>query len=514
MGRCVSRTTRVTVSRLPRLALLLALSALPAACVSEMSELTSPAPDQAWNAEGKSGDYSVPANMEAASPISSADQRSPASSTPQIRRDHAYTLPELIDMGQRLNPATRVAWEQARQAATAVGMVEATFLPVITANIIAGQQEVTTPIPTLTGGTAYLDTTVSGTVPSVTLQWLIFDFGERQAWRDAAKQNAYAASVSFNGTHQALIYNITRAYYQYGAASRNLQIARQTLTNSRRLQDAANTRYKNGVGTTIETAQAKQIVAQSGFRLVQAEDTARDSYQDLLGAVGLSPHTNIKIASDAARRLPRPRALPTEELVRTALARRPDVLASYAAVKASEANARAADAAFMPKVYLGAMAAANNGRIQAGSLPGLGLQNTSTGIVVGASVPIYDGGLRANQRRQAQSVTRAAIATHEQVRTAAIREIVVASDTLRSALASHNAASELVNAAGVTYNASFEAFKNGLVPITDVTTAETGLLDARQAQADAHAASLIAASTLAFSLGNMTSKNAPSQAVR
>ncbi|MFC5586853.1 TolC family protein [Nitratireductor kimnyeongensis] len=514
MGFGLSLSRKNIGSRIFTLTLIHTICILTSACVSEYIEPEADTPEQSYSVGGKNGDYSIPPDQEAASSVSELTEKATAFSTDHIKHGYAYSLPELIDIGQRLNPATRVAWEQARQAAAAVGMVEATFLPVITANIIAGQQRVVTPVPKLTGGTDHVGTTINGVVPNIALQWLIFDFGERQAWRTAAEQNAHAANINFNGSHQVLIYNISRAYYQYGATKNNLAIAQQTLANSRRLMDVANTRYKNGVGTSIETAQAKQLVAQSRFRLVQAEDALRDAYHDLIGSVGLPATTNIKISDESARRLPRPRALPTEELVKAALAQRPDVLASYAAIKASEANVRATDAAFMPKVYLGAMASANSGSIQTGNLPGLGLQNTSTGILVGATVPIYDGGLRTNQRRQAEAGVRAAEAAHEQTRSAAIREIVIASDTLRSALASYSAANELVEAAGVTYDASFDAFKNGVVPITDVIAADSGLLDAKQAKAEAHAASLIAASTLAFSLGNMTSRNSPQTAIR
>ena len=41
-----------------------------------------------------------------------------------------YDLVELIDLAQRLNPETRVAWEAARQAAIGVGLVESAYFPV------------------------------------------------------------------------------------------------------------------------------------------------------------------------------------------------------------------------------------------------------------------------------------------------------------------------------------------------------------------------------------------------
>ena len=42
-----------------------------------------------------------------------------------------YDLPALIDLAQRRNPATRIAWERARAAAAAVGLAEAQYYPTL-----------------------------------------------------------------------------------------------------------------------------------------------------------------------------------------------------------------------------------------------------------------------------------------------------------------------------------------------------------------------------------------------
>jgi len=57
--------------------------------------------------------------------LKSAD-RSPID--PQKR----YQLDERVDLAQRLNPETRVAWERARQAAIGFGLVESECYPVLT----------------------------------------------------------------------------------------------------------------------------------------------------------------------------------------------------------------------------------------------------------------------------------------------------------------------------------------------------------------------------------------------
>lgn len=478
-----------------RFGLLLGLGLSIQGCATDTSTLksTSASPDTPWAADGAvatAGDFSVPANPE----VGRVDAG--------IQSGEVYGLPELIDLAQRNNPSTRIAWEQARQAALAVGVTEAAFLPVLTANVIGGVQDIVTPLSTVI-------TTESDLAANLVLQWLVFDFGQRQALKQVAEQNAYSANVIFNGSHQTLIYNVTRSYYQFGAAQNDLPIAKQALANSQDLQDAANARFANGTGTSIEIAQAKQLVAQSKLRLVIAQDGLRDSYQDLLGAVGISPKSHIKISSSSSRKLPRATSVPTDQLIEDALARRPDVLASYAAVKASQAGERAADAEFKPKVYVSAIAGTGGTSLQTGNLTSEGSQATATGALIGISIPVYDGGIRDARRRQAQSATAIAKASFEETRNTAIREIIVASDTLRSALEVYAAASELTDAAQITNNAAFDAYKNGIGTITDATVAWSGLLDAEQSKSQAHAASLIAASTLAFSLGTMTSRMSP-----
>ncbi|PVB60470.1 TolC family protein [Labrenzia sp. 011] len=491
--------------RAPKFGPILCVAAILSGCVADSYRDAPSAPDQAWHPKdstGASSDFSVPANPEV------------AGSSREVKVNATYGLAELIDLAQKNHPSTRVAWERARQAALSVGMVEATFLPVLTGNVIGGWSEVVTPVPDIEGGTFDLTTTVKGATPNLALQWLVFDFGQRQAWRDAAKQNAFAANVGFNGTHQALIYGVTQAYYRYDLAQTNVKIADQAVRNSREVMAAAESRFKNGTGTKIEVAQANQLAAQARLRRVQAVDARRDAYHELIGAVGISPRSEIRIVSVADRRLPRASALPTDKLIETALARRPDVLASYAAVKASEANERAATAEFLPKVYLSGIAASNQTGFQVGNLPEVGVQTGSTGVFVGVSIPLYDGGLRSASRKRAQSVTASAQASFEQTRNTAMREIVIASDNLRSSLEAYAAATELRAAASLTFDAAFDAFRNGLGTITDVTLADSGLLDARQAQAEAHAASLVAAASLAFSLGAMTSSTSPLTTVR
>ena len=52
---------------------------------------------------------------------------------PVLEDSHSYTLPELVDIAERNNPETRVAWEQAKQKAVATGIARSALFPTLAA---------------------------------------------------------------------------------------------------------------------------------------------------------------------------------------------------------------------------------------------------------------------------------------------------------------------------------------------------------------------------------------------
>jgi outer membrane protein len=129
-------------------------------------------------------------------------------------------------------------------------------------------------------------------------------------------------------------------------------------------------------------------------------------------------------------------------------------------------------------------------------------------VLLGVGIPVYDGGLRGAQIEAARSRADAAEATTQRLQQVAATEIVAADDALRSSLAGYRSAGVLVQASTVTEDAALAAYKSGSGTVTASIEAERALLAARLAQAQAHGTALIAAATLAFSTGRLTSAEA------
>src|ERR1041385_8534028 len=68
---------------------------------------------------------------------------------PAIDPRKTYNLAELIDIAERSNPETRVAWERARHAAAAVGLTASAYYPYVVAAAAGGYDRAFIPFPTL-----------------------------------------------------------------------------------------------------------------------------------------------------------------------------------------------------------------------------------------------------------------------------------------------------------------------------------------------------------------------------
>jgi outer membrane protein TolC len=428
---------------------------------------------------------------------------------PAIDPNRSYSLVELIDVAESNNPQTRIAWDEARQAALAAGIAESSYLPDITASAVGAYQD-SSGHSSVQGFNVGGNAQGHGVISAISVSWLLFDFGERSAVIEAAKQVSAISNINFTQAHQLVIYNVSLAFYAYVAARARALSAAQSLKNAQAVQVAAEARFRHGVGTTVDVAQANQAAAQAQLAVVQSRGGVEDAYLTLLTAMGVSPLAKIKIADLAPRHLSPALNAPIQTIVTEALTRRPDMLGTYAAQQASLANVRAAQAEFLPKIFLSATGAYNSGGLNVTSIPAIG-QQAATGnisgnhlngtILAGLIVPIYDGGTRAAILKQAEARADSADAALAKARDETIREVVGAENALQTSLAAYSASEALAGAAQTSYDAAFSAYQKGVGSITDATLSETQLLQAQNAATDAYSAVLSAAATLAFTTG-------------
>jgi outer membrane protein TolC len=418
-----------------------------------------------------------------------------------IDPNHVYSLVELIDIAQCRNPATRVAWEEARQAAIKVGIERAAYLPALTARAVASNERIVIPLPPA----GWVPGNFAEVVPELGVSYLLLDFGGRRATVEAARQRSFAANVTFTAAHQLLIFNVARTYFTLGGANATVRAARQTLADAQVVQQSAAALRARGLATVVDVDIARRGIAQAQYDLAQSVAVQHDAMYSLLSAMDLPPTKRLRVADASARPLPPRIDRTVDEVLNEALYRRPDLLAGVAKLRATDAEIAAARSELLPKLSLNARVDGFFADLKLNNIPPFSTQQPREAVTLNLSWPLYDGGLLRNKLRLAKS-QREAAADELQGRTdQALRDVALAYDQIDTGLRQYKAAIALQTASETAFRSARDTYAQGLGTFTDAVTAQTGLASARAVVARAHAQSLINAAALAFAMGLLTS---------
>jgi outer membrane protein len=434
-----------------------------------------------------------------------------------------YTLADLIDLAEELNPATRAAWQNARQALAFVGVSKSAYYPYLSLAAAGGYQRFFVPFPKLqvsqaalqralaTGRSVQTAVTLSNGDPihfdvlyqsELTMKWLLFDFGQRDATVNAAREGLLVANVAFNATHQRVVFQVSQSFYAYNLARESVKVANSASETAQTVHSAVKARVENGLATQPEYLQAQQQLAQAQFNLEKAQGAERDAFVDLMNSIGLYPSVQIRIADNFAGSVALDLETPLVSLVMRALSRRPDLVVALAKVRAAEDKIKAAKASYFPKIN----ALANVGYGMERTSLGTNTFDSSAptfGAVLGFELPIFDGFLRDRSLQAARAELQAASEQLEQTRDEAVQQVWKSYTDLRTAIRSGAAATALLKSSQSAYDAVLASFKLGFSTYTDVVTNETKLTSARNSVYETQSAIHQAATGLVYAMGEL-----------
>jgi len=442
-------------------------------------------------------------DMPAYSAALSQSEHASAPSAVSVDPRKTYDLSELIDIAQRTNPETRVAWEHARQAAIARGLAEGTYYPALALAATGAVAHVPLPIPTtvVPGGVFQADTHF--VVPTMSLEWLLLDFGRRRAQVDAAQALTMEAVAGFNAKHQRVVFQVTREFHGLTAVRGKVAADRAALAAARSLEEATSARKQNGLATLPEELQAQEETARATYELQDALATEHDARLTLVETIGIRPGTPIEIADVSQQPLPAELGESVDDAIDRALAQRPDLIARLANVRAKEAEVREAHADFWPSLAARAAVGANIGELKIENSPYQSVTDLQYDAGLRFEWKLFEGFERRNNLHLAESRQKEAEDELEHAKDAAVREVWKAYDDTKVALAKHQAATALRIASEKAWAATLDSYQHGLSTFPDVRESERGLARARTLDQSARAEVLTSAAAFAFSTGDL-----------
>jgi outer membrane protein TolC len=431
-----------------------------------------------------------------------------------------YGLAELIDIAERNNPDTRVAWERARQAAAAVGLSESAYYPFLVASAAAGYDRAFIPFPTLAVNEKKLLTNPSLGAVSITggsslvteaqvyrgelnAKWLLLDFGERSAVVAAAREQLMIANVGFNGTHQKIVFQVTDRFYQLGTAHQKVLVSQSALEAAQTVEQAVQARVDNGLATKPELLQAQQQSAQTAFDVEATTGVESDARVALVESIGLLPTVPLKVADLGQRSTSGESDGSVDELIERALWQRPDLVAKLANVHAKQDEIKKVRAEYYPKVAIDAHVSETELDVSIAHSDYFGDHRPTYGAFVTATVPIFDGFARRHKMEMAEAELHGAENELAGARDSAVREVWKAYTDFKTALRKQDSAAKLVTASQNAFDAVLESYKNGLSTYPEIVSAQRNLASARSVSHDTRAAIFTTATELALSTGDL-----------
>lgn len=342
--------------------------------------------------------------------IAAPPHSQPKSKTVSITPNKIWTLAALTNLALIDNPSTRLAWAQVQAAVANEGIAKSTYWPQLV----------------LTGSTAYTtnndnnddnndgndDFGCSSDDPycaSLTLNYLVWDFGARKQQVKNAHYQFIASQLSQNETIQLVILQVEQAYYQVLAQDALVKANQTSVKEAKTNLDAANALHHQGLATIGDVYQAQSTLAQSLLALQQAQGNLSIARGQLASAIGIPVQTPLKVAPLSTDAPTTQILYDVRRFLDKAKNQRPDLLAAEAQITAAQAQVKATQAQRWPTLTFSAQTENSN------------FQNTlnevdrQSNLMLTLNWPVFTGFQRTNAIKQAQAEEQEAQATRDQL---------------------------------------------------------------------------------------------------
>lgn len=251
--------------------------------------------------------------------------------------DAPLSLPIMVDIALRNNPKTRMAWNEARAYSYNVGVAKSALYPrvdlsesIIVGNIV-DDEDVLSIVSSNSSNFTSLQSNLS-------INYLLWDFGGRNASICAAKEALYSANWAHNQSIQNVILELVTSYYNYLEESELWNAAKANLKDAKENYDLALALFHSGIKTKADVLQSKANFVNAELQLITQEGRLEDQRGYLSFAMGYPATTKLNVEPLPSEINLNQVELDIDCLVQTAIDSRPDLAASYAKYLESQEN--------------------------------------------------------------------------------------------------------------------------------------------------------------------------------
>lgn len=418
----------------------------------------------------------------------------PIQSHAQEISDHPLKLAELIDLALNNNPETRQAWWNAKRAAAVVGSAQVAYYPIIglNGNISNGRD-----FKFINGPD--VDYTITGV--DLTLNMLLYDFGERDANVEAAKMALLSANWQTDWIIQNVLVHVFENTYSVLNLQETLAASLFTSKDALKMLDAAQQLNEAGLTPVTDVYTSQAQVSQALMENVQHQSDLNIAKAKLIASLGMQANTPIELTPIFD--LPAPNKQQLMDLITIAMNQRADLMSKRARVAESRALQKKTKLSYQPKLSLSARGGANhafNDKANAAQYQ----------VQLNFDIPLFDGFERIYLNRAAYADTQTSLAELTKLELDISLEVFTYSQTVQATQEMLPLAEDNLNSTKKAYEGVLETYRAGKESIAVVSNALRQLAIARMRYSNVRTQLLVAAANLAFSTGTLSPYMEPS----
>jgi len=390
-------------------------------------------------------------------------------------------LQDAVERGLCNNPKTREAWAQVKIQAAGVGIGRAAYLPTVTGNWQGVRDDTATNVSGFPQFSSDYRNSVLRT-ESVSLNWVLYDFGGRKAALANATALLAAARASQEAALEQAFADVAKDYYTAQAAQGAFVAAQEIEQTANDSLKAATARVNKGIAPISDELQAQTSWAEAVINRTKAQGDWQTALGTLASDMDLDPSIPITLpdVGDGVR----PDAEfddSVAELIEQAKRSHPSVLAAEAQVEAASAKVSQTRAEGLPSLSFVAKYSWNNQptTLQIG-FPQFPANGHEWYLGFQITIPIFEGFTRTYQIRQAEAQTELQRDTLNEVQQQVGLDVWNSYQALQTATHNLGNSAMLLDVAQRSYTAAQRRYQVGVGNILELLNAQSSLAGAKR----------------------------------
>jgi TolC family type I secretion outer membrane protein len=298
------------------------------------------------------------------------------------------------------------------------------------------------------------------------LTQMIYDFGKTPTQVNIAKLNLDASRSDLETTRATTVQNVKQSYYGLLKAQRNLEVARETITQYEQHLQQAKGFYEVGTKPKYDVTKAEVDLSNARLNLITVDNALKIARVTLNNSIGLPDAADFNIEDTLGRTR---KDVTLKHAVVSALQNRPEVVATGRRVRAAEENINLAQKGYLPVI-------SGNASYSRGSMDEMSFKRDGWNAGISVTIPIFSGFLTHYQVKDAEATYNAAKANFDLLKQNVILEVqqaylnlVAAADKIPTSELAQRQASENLEIA----NGRYAAGVGNPIEVTDAQVAYT-----------------------------------------